>query len=268
VSSPERPPGYIQSVDRAIDILERLWTSAEALTLTELSNSTELPLPTVYRMLSTLERRGWVRRDVASHEYGIGLRVLGIAAERGPHLAHLLQPHLELITGHTGETANAAVLNGLWGVYIAQSEGHHSVRMFTRIGNQVHLHRTGVGKVLLAYGSPGLLDRVVDLVGLPAATPHSISERSRLDDELTQIRDRGYALDREEEEIGVSCVAVPVGVGVEHGGLALSVSGPSGRILPDERTLAEVLQEAARSASVSLSPRERESPMHEMGVTP
>jgi IclR family acetate operon transcriptional repressor len=121
-----------------------------------------------------------------------------------------------------------AVLEGDEVVYVAQVPSRHSMRMFTEVGRRVNPHCTGVGKALLAQLSDPVASEIIGRTGLPARTPHTITDPAALLEELGKIRRRGYALDDEEQEIGVRCVAVPLPGTPTLA--AISISGPQGRL--------------------------------------
>jgi IclR family transcriptional regulator, acetate operon repressor len=153
------------------------------------------------------------------------------AAEGAGQRGGAARPHLERIAARLGETVNLAMLDHERAVYVAQASSTHSMRMFTEVGRRVHLHCTGVGKMLLAGLGEEQVRGIARSTGLPAATEHSITDAGELVAELGRIRERGYAIDDGEQEIGVRCFAVAVpGAPLAT---ALSVSGPAARVTPE-----------------------------------
>lgn len=225
--SATRPAGTVQSLDRALDILEELADADRALGVGELAERTGLPQGTVHRLLQSLQVRGYVRRSpTRKYALGTGSLRLGDAAQRA--LVRSARPVLAGLVGLTGETANMAVLEGDDVVYVAQVSSPHTLRMFAEVGRHVPPHSTAVGKVLLA-AMP--VDRTVALIrrtGLPSRTPTTITEEHAFLTELALVRERGWAVDEQEQETGVRCVAVPVG-DAGRTLAALSVSGPADR---------------------------------------
>jgi DNA-binding IclR family transcriptional regulator len=224
----------VQSLDRALDLLEALATGGE-FGVTELANRTGLVPSTVHRLLATLAKRGYVAQSAESGRYRLGYKVAEIGAGFGEGLARLravAHPHLESISRETGETVNLVVLDGDRVVYVDQVEGTRRVRMFTAVGTAALAHTTGAGKAILAFGPP---EALIELYGgrepLARLTPATLVTIAALGDDFARIRARGYALDEEEHEIGVGCIATPV---LDDGGrplAAISVSGPSTRVL-------------------------------------
>jgi IclR family acetate operon transcriptional repressor len=131
----------------------------------------------------------------------------------------------------TGETANFAIREGDLVVYVAQVPSRHSMRMFTEIGRRVLPHCTGVGKALLAQLPDSSVKEIVQRNGMPAMTAQTITNVDDLMEDLDRIRQRGWAEDDGEQEVGVRCIAAPVlGTGISS---AISVSGPAARLTPE-----------------------------------
>jgi len=235
----------VQSLERAIDVLEALARAERALGVGEVAEATRLPQGTVHRLLQTLQARGYVRRaESRKYSLGTGAVRLGTAAQGA--LARSARPHLAELVRLSGETANLAVLEGDDVVYVEQVSSPHTLRMFAEVGRHVPPHSTAVGKVLLA-ALPR--DRVVALLqrtGLPARTPATITRVEDFLAELDRTLERGWAADEEEQETGVRCVAAPVGRD-GHVVAALSVSGPADRFTTAvSDKLIPAIQEAGR----------------------
>jgi IclR family acetate operon transcriptional repressor len=154
------------------------------------------------------------------------------------------RPVVSQLVDEVGETANMAVLEGDEAVYVAQVPSKHSMRMFTEVGRRVQPHCTGVGKALLSQLPDDRVREILRRTGMAAQTPHTFTDQDALLSELHRIREQGYALDDEEQEIGVRCVAVPLKGAPAL--TALSVSGPSARMtreaVPD---VVPIMREAA-----------------------
>lgn len=222
-----RSPGSVQSVDRAVDVLEALARSEGPVGVGEIAAATGLPQGTAHRLLRSLQARGYVRHD-ASRKYSLGAAafLLGDAAQRS--LARSARPHLGALVNLSGETANLAVLEGDDVVYLAQVPSPHTLRMFAEVGRHVPPHSTAVGKVLLSAVPRERAVATLGRRGMAPITPHTITALPAFLDELDATRARGWAADEEEQEVGIRCVAVPVG---REGQVvaALSLSGPAER---------------------------------------
>lgn len=249
IDAPRR--GGVQSVERALDLLEAL-SHGGPKGVSELVRTTGLPLGTVHRLLATLTERDYVRQD-AERKYAVGGAALGLADAGEQSLAALGRPYLARLTALTGESCNLAVLQGQEMVYIAQSPSPHSLRIFAEVGRRVPLYNTAVGKVVLArMGRPEAIDLLRN-TSLAAATPHTITTPARLQDELDRVERMGYAIDEQERELGVRCIATAVPA---PGPLraAISVSGPAERFsLSTLREVAPALQTAAGELAATLS---------------
>ena len=142
------------------------------------------------------------------------------------------RPHLEGIQRETGETVNLVVLDADRVVYVDQVEGSRHVRMFTTVGTSVPAHTTGSGKAIMAYGPPEAAEALYGgREPLERLTERTLTTLAALEEDFARIRRRGYALDNEEHEEGVGCVAAPVFDHTGRPSAAISVSGPTARIL-------------------------------------
>lgn len=161
------------------------------------------------------------------------------------------RPHLSRLVDSVGETANLAMLDGDRVVYAAQVPSRRSMRMFTEVGRRVHLHCTGVGKVLLAQLLPESARTLLVATGMPAQTPRTLTDPAELMRELPRVAAQGFALDDGEQEVGVRCVAVPVPGGPSSA--AISVSGPEARVsLEAVPRIVPLLQAVALALSAEL----------------
>lgn len=244
----------VQSVDRAIDLLEILTDVGGDATLSELATSTGLPLPTIHRLMRTLVNRGYARQ-LPSRRYTLGPRLIRLGESAGRQLGAGARPHLERVARELGETANMAMIDRDMAVYVAQASSSHSMRMFTEVGRRVYCHCTGVGKMVLAQLSDATVREIVARTGMPAATDLSITNVEDLLVELARIRERGYAVDDGEQEIGVRCFAVAVPDAPTPS--AVSVSGPAARVTFEfgEKAVPVLHEAAQRVAGELLSAR-------------
>jgi IclR family acetate operon transcriptional repressor len=243
----ERQASGVQSVERALTLLETLADAGGELSLTQMAAAAGLPLPTIHRLVRTLVDRGYIRQ-LPSRRYSLGPRLINLGERASGTLAEWARPRLADLVTALGETANLTMLDGDKVAYVAQVESPHPMRMFTEVGNRVPLHSTGVGKVLLAQMNDRDLASVVQRIGLPALTPASITDVDVFISEIRAARERGYAMDDEETQLGVRCVAVPLLGGPST--FALSVSGPAVRMGSDLIQRAVPLLQAAAKGLV------------------
>jgi len=243
--------GGVQSLERAFDLLERMADAGGEVGLSELSASSGLPLPTIHRLVRTLVDCGYVRQQ-ANRRYALGPRLIRLGESAARLLGTWARPYLAELVEATGETANMALLDGDEVVYVAQVPSRHSMRMFTEVGRRVLPHSTGVGKALLAAEPPEQVRALLARTGMPALTDHTITDPDAFLAELERIRVRGYAVDDNEQEVGVRCLAVTVPGSPTAA--AVSVSGPAGRLTePATDKIVPVLHDVARQLALALS---------------
>jgi IclR family acetate operon transcriptional repressor len=254
---PQRSNDGVQSVERALELLDALADPGEAKGVSELGRVTGLPVATIHRLLATMAARGYVRQDAASHKYTLGSHLIKLGDAAMRHFGSFARPYLAELMEASGETANLAVLEDDHVAYVAQVPSRrHRVRMFTEVGRRILPHTSAVGKVVLAFRPRAEVQALLDRTGLPRRTPRTITDRGRLLAELDSVARQGYAVDSGEEEVGVRCLAVPV-FGVGDAVAAMSVSAPEGRLEPRdlERLLPEMLRiSAALSGAFIASP--------------
>jgi len=239
----EKTASGVQSLDRALNLLELLADAGGSMRLAELEAATGLPLPTIHRLIKSLVHNGYVRQE-PSKRYVLGPRLIRLGETASRALGSFARQHLIDLAARIGETANMAVLEGDAVVYVAHVPSEHSMRMFTEVGHRVHPHCTGVGKAVLAQMRDAEVLDLLRRTGMPAKTPRTHTDPHALLSELNEIREQGWAVDDAEQEIGVRCIAVPLTGAPTLA--AISVSGPSGRITMGRITeIAPIVQEAA-----------------------
>ncbi|MHA7140271.1 IclR family transcriptional regulator [Arthrobacter sp. Bz4] len=243
--------GGVQSVERVFELLELITDAGGEVSLSELSSSTDLPLPTIHRLLRTLVAKGYARQ-LPNRRYALGPRLIRLGEGANKQLGALARPQLKNLVDSLGETSNMAVLDSDMVIYIAQVPSPHSMRMFTEVGRRAHTHDTGVGKAILAQLSNDAVRSIVGRAGMPTPTDRSLKNIDELLAELELIRERGYSVDEQEQELGVRCFAMAVPDAPTPS--AISVSGPVSRV--DERFAEKavpLLREAVRSIAAELN---------------
>jgi IclR family acetate operon transcriptional repressor len=244
-ASAGRSTGSVQSIARVFELLETMADLGGIVTLSELANRSGLPGPTIHRLVRTLVDLGYVRQE-PSRAYALGPRLVRLGEGASRLIGTWATPHLRRLVDAVGESANLALLDGDEIVYVAQAPGLHSMRMFTEVGRHAGMHCTAVGKAMLAAMPPERAGEILLRSGLAARTAHTITTLETMQDELARIRENGYALDEEEQEIGVRCVAVTLPG--EPARAAISVSGPSTRMTESlVRAAVPTLLETARA---------------------
>ncbi|MCX5600526.1 IclR family transcriptional regulator [Streptomyces phaeochromogenes] len=250
-AKPAAASGGVQSLERAFDLLERMADAGGEVGLSELSVSSGLPLPTIHRLMRTLVACGYVRQQ-ANRRYALGPRLIRLGESASRLLGTWARPYLARLVEETGETANMALLDGDEIVYVAQVPSKHSMRMFTEVGRRVLPHSTGVGKALLAHVPADEVRALLSRTGMPAATEKTITTPEGFLSALEEVRSAGYAVDDNEQEIGVRCLAVSVPNSPTAA--AISISGPAGRVTETAtERIVPVLQQVAVELSEALA---------------
>jgi len=252
------PAYHVRVIDRALSVLEVLADKGQPLSLVRLSKSLDLPKSTTMRLLMVLEGHRFVQKSAESGLYRLGLKLfeLGSKAVAQFDLTERARPYLERLVSGTGETAYLSVLDGGEALVLERVESSRAVRVPTSVGWRHPAHSTAVGKVLLAFTQESKLTAVLGKGRLQRYTRKTITSISRLREELQRVRERGFALDDEETEDGLRCIAAAVR---EHTGqtiAALGIIGPAYRI-PDDgvATLAATVISAADKLSAELGYR-------------
>ncbi|MBB3665443.1 IclR family acetate operon transcriptional repressor [Prauserella sediminis] len=248
----DRPTrGGVQSVERVFDLLSVIAASGGRTTLSELAAAVDLPIPTIHRLLKTLLGIGVVRQ-LPDRGYALGPELARLGELAGRQLGALIRPHLRTLVDQLGESANVATLDGDMVVYVDQVPSPHQMRMFTEVGRRAHTHDTGAGKAILAQLPVEQVRQIINTAGLPPHTDHSIRSLEELEEELDRIRERGYSVDEQEQELGVRCYATAVPNAPTP--LAISVSGPTSRVGEDFADRAvPLLQRCAEQISEALA---------------
>ena len=216
----------IQSLARGLRILNLLAESRQGIGTTEVAQQLNIDKSSASRLLHTLAKYSFVEQDDISARYRLGpqLVTLGQSLLNRMALRDHARPYLRELVDATGECAHLAILAQGQSLYIDQAESTAALRVESEIGTLAPLHCTALGKTLLAFGE-------CDVPGtLRAFTQRTITDSRALEAQLRQTAQRGYAIDDEEYNYGVRCVAAPV---YDHrGGLlgAIGISGPAGRI--------------------------------------
>ncbi len=249
----------IQSIARAMNILEYLAAYKSGDGLSSISRGIGLSKSTTHSLVTTLEKLGYVQQDQASGKYALGLKLfeLGQVVHASMDLRSIAMPYLYSLAQRYQETVHLAVLSNGEVVYIDKVDSPRSIRIISYVGGRNPAHCTGVGKVLLAGLSEEEFDRIIRDKSLQRFTPNTITDPGKLKIHLAKVRQEGYATDEEEIETGLSCVAAPI---KNHCGAviaAISLSGPNSRV--SSRNMGELTRDivdAAQHISAQLGYKE------------
>lgn len=227
--------------------------------MTELSKALGLGKSTVHRLLTSLAARGYVRKNLENDRYRLGLKAFEVGSRALGQLTvrESVAPFLRSLAAASRETVHLGVLDGWEVVYVDKMESLQILQMYSAIGRRAPVHCTALGKILLAFQPEEEVERFLRR-RLRPYTPLTIVDPDKLREELERIRTAGIAIDNEEFEIGLKCVAAPVR---DFGGrvvASLGIAGPAVR-LPAERVgpVAELVRESAIAASGALGFQER-----------
>lgn len=251
----EARDGGVQSVDRALSILETLAEDDEGYRLSDLAIRTGLSASTVHRLLATLESRRFVQFDRAESKWHVGVRsfTVGASFTRRRNFSTQAIPYLRKLRDLTRETANLAVVDDEFIIVLTRMESREIMRSLTQMGGRVPMVTSGVGKAVLATYSDEDVGAVIRHHGMPRLTEKSIVRPSDLFKELEKIRKQGFALDDEEACMGLRCIAAVVYNDCAEPLAAISVSGMTSRLTDDRLPeIGQIVREVARELTVAL----------------
>jgi DNA-binding IclR family transcriptional regulator len=233
--------GGLQSVDRAISVLEILARRGEA-GVSEVAAEIAVHKSTAFRLLGALEGRGLVEQVAERGKYRLGFGLIPLAGAVSDRLDLTRQGRevCRRLAAEMAETINIAILQEHYAVNVEQAMGPSRVATHNWIGRLTPLHCTASGKVLITHLDPARRTKLLTTSGMPKLTPRTITTAGRLDDELDRVREVGYAAAVEEYELGLNAVAAPVRDGSGAVIAAVSVSGPSYRL--DAARMAGVIE--------------------------
>jgi DNA-binding IclR family transcriptional regulator len=236
------------AVERALLILETLDNSRRGLNISELSRRLRLPKSSTHVIVLTLERLGYLQKRAGTLHYGLGLKAyaLGHGMTKNVSASELALPHMRALADHMHLSVQLAVLDGEQCVCIQKVEAPGLIKIDTYIGRRMDLHCTAVGKVILALGPEDVLERILAKQVYIRHTRKTITSAKLIEREVLRIRKSGYAVDDEEEEPGVRCVAVPVYHANSTFAAGLSITGTITQIpMPEIESMAAQLRSAA-----------------------
>lgn len=248
-----RPDNLIQSVDRAMLLLQELAELGGCAPLTALARQLGLSRSTVHGLLATLRYHGMVSQDDhGNYVLGIKLFELGYQAVSRLDLRIAAGPILQQLVDEFMETVHLVVSDGLYVVYIDKRESPQSMQIVSRIGQRLPAYCTAVGKAILAFKPEDELERLLACSSLIPMTRNTITDREMLKMHLHLVRLQGYALDQEEIAEGLRCAGAPIFDYTNQVVGAVSISGPSVRM--NDEKIAQAVQ-AVLLASREISRR-------------
>ncbi len=224
-------PYQLQSLDRAVAVLQVLGSSEVPLSLADICQQMQLHKSTAHRSLMVLERSTLIERT-EDNRFRLGLKLyeLGNRAVEQVDLRARIRPFFRRLSAQLGETVHLGVLQKTSVVYLDKSEPNRRVCMSTKTGSSNPVYCTAIGKAILAFLPPDAIEEIIASIKFHRYTAKTICSREDLLKSLERVRRRGYAIDEEEIELGVRCIGAPIFDENQMPIAALSVSAPTGRI--------------------------------------
>ena len=249
----EKQESPVRSVDRALEIIETLSKHGTGMSLVELSNEVGLNKTTTYRMLCAIMAHGWVVKDAITGHYRMTLKVFELGSSVTSNILTVTRPFFEELSYEIGETFHLVVQEGAEVVYLYKEESFQSIKMGSRVGVRNSIFATGVGKAILAYQSSEEVKNLWESSTIKSKTKNTIVDYNKMVEELILVRKRGWALDDEENEVGVRCVAVPILSKDNKPIAAISVSGSVFHISEDKYEMySDILKKTAHKIGEQL----------------
>lgn len=248
----------VQSLSRALSLLEYLASAERGISLTDLARRARLAPSTVHRLLSTLEQQGFAELDADRGLWVVGVRafVVGNAFLAHRDFVATARPLMRHLMEESGESVNLGILEDGEVVFLSQVECREMMRMFVRLGGRVPAHASGVGKALLSAFPESRVDDILQQRGLQRFTDNTIDTRAILREDLARARERGYAIDNEEHAVGLRCVASTIHDEFSEPIAAISLSGPRARIIDDRvEVLGRLVRDTANRITAALGGR-------------
>ncbi|MEC9490219.1 MAG: IclR family transcriptional regulator [Halanaerobiales bacterium] len=251
----KKPNQLIKSLDRALDILELIVDRENGMGVTEISRELEIHKSTVYRLLDTLKFRGFLEKNEDNHKYIAGIKLFELSSKVLNDIDSRVRvrPYLEELMQKTKETIHLGILDAGEVIYLDKVESNATIRMYSQVGKRVPAHSTSLGKAIMAHLPEKRVKEILAEKGMEKNTENTITEVDKFLDHLEKVRKQGYAVDDEEQEEDIRCIAGPI---FNHQGkvvAAFSISAPMTRMTESRMNeLAELVVEYSQKMSRSL----------------
>lgn len=226
----------IKSIDRALIIVKLVSAEKDGCSVTELADKLEINKSSVFRILSTLVAHGYIEQDKETKKYRLGYQYLKLSAKLldSIDIRKEALPYLRQLEKSTNEVIHLVIYSQKEAVYIEKLEGNETLRMHSQIGRRAPMHCTSAGKTILAYLTKSEVLEVKERNGFPKYTENTITNLEDLFENLNEIRNKGYGIEREENELEITCIAAPIFFHQGDIAGAISISSTSKR-MNDER---------------------------------
>ncbi|SMQ64688.1 transcriptional regulator, IclR family [Bacillus sp. OV166] len=243
----------VQSLERALTILNKLSEYPDGIQITRLSEQIGLTKSTIHRLLATLSSMNYVVKDEETDKYKLGLQVLFLSRNllNNSDIVTVSKPFLEKLSQEVNETVHLCIEDRGEVVYIDKIESTQTIRMYSRIGSRAPMYCTGVGKILLSDKNQDEFNELISNINFIPKTPSTITSKEEFIEEIEKVKSQGYALDNAENEVVLRCIAAPI---FDHKGkiiASFSISGPSNRVTMD--LINDTLIEKMKQYSIAIS---------------
>lgn len=245
----------VQSLSRALLLLECLAASDMGMSLTEVANSLGLAPSTAHRLLNSLRSHDFVDVDDTQGLWSIGVNAfaVGNAYLKKRDVIAQSRPFMKRLVADTGETSNLAILEQDRVVYVGQVESPQTMRMVVSLGSSSPLHASGVGKALLSVVPDKEAMSLIRKIDMVAFTAHTITNVEQFVEELHLIKQQGYSLDDEEQFEGLRCIAANIYNEYGEAVAAISISGPAVRVKRERLDhLSQLVMDAAQEVTQAI----------------
>ncbi|MDP4162260.1 MAG: IclR family transcriptional regulator [Bacillota bacterium] len=245
----------VQSVSRALEIISIVSTRKNGAGVTEIAKQIDINKSSVYRTLSTLVHYGYIEQEEETGRYKLGYKFLEMSSKLldSIDLREVAKPFLKEMEKKTNEVVHLVVHDQGEVVYIEKLEGNETLRMHSKVGRRAPMHCTSVGKAIMAHLPSSAVMDILEQKGMPMHTERTIVNKDRFLQELRQVKQQGFAFDHQENETGITCLAVPI---FDHLGkihAAASISGPTIRMTAERMEhLQKLMIELGKQISAKL----------------
>jgi IclR family KDG regulon transcriptional repressor len=237
------------SVERSLAILEYISKRKGPVGIGDIATALDLPKSTTHRLLELLKARNFVEQAKENEKYEIGIKAIEVGMGGLKNWVDIASSYVRYISDELGETSFISVFDNGEIVYVYKVEGTKSVITNAQLGTRKPIHCTALGKAIVSNFSLKEVDKILSVKGMAKYTEKTIIDRQKYLEELSLVREKGYAIDDEEAEEGLTCIAVPIFTYTGQVRAALSVAGPTERMVINQEMVIKHLKDAAENVS-------------------
>ncbi|HVN96715.1 MAG TPA: IclR family transcriptional regulator [Syntrophorhabdaceae bacterium] len=253
-----KPSNLVQTIERASKILDLVAQNSQGIGIGNLSEALKLPKGTVHRLLTSLAYCGYIKQDAKTKNYLLGLKLLelGNLIINQLDLRKVAEPLLKDLVERTKETVHMVIIDNNEVVYIDKLETEQTtggLKMSSKVGSRNPAHSCAVGKVLLCYWPEEDVDNLIEEKKLARKTAHTVVDPRELKAQLAIIKNQGYAIDDEENEVGIRCIGAPIFNDKGKAVCAISLSGPAFRVT--KKSIQDTLKRELIETALEISER-------------